>query len=249
MALTGIEIFKLLPRTNCGECGIPTCLAFAMALAAGKTELERCPHLSDETRSKLSEASAPPVLPVTLGAGETAIKIGAETVMFRHEKRFENPPGIALLISDTMSEEEVIARIRKTQDLQYQRAGVRLNSKLVALRADSGNAETFACLADKVASFDVNIILVSEDPSLLAAGVKACSDKKPLLYTATEKNSDAVVSIAREFDCPVVARADSLEALAELSAKLAAAGIKNIVLDTGATEAKQALQDLSLIHI
>ena len=27
MALTGMQIFKLLPKTNCKECGVPTCLA------------------------------------------------------------------------------------------------------------------------------------------------------------------------------------------------------------------------------
>ena len=99
MALTGIEIFKLLPKTNCGECGVPTCLAFAMSLAAGKAELSACPYVLDEAKEKLEEASAPPIRPVTIGVGEGAIKVGGETVLFRHEKRFENPPGLAILIS------------------------------------------------------------------------------------------------------------------------------------------------------
>src|SRR5512136_1808975 len=100
MPLTGLEIFKLLPKTNCGACGIPTCLAFAMALAAGKTDLSKCPHISAEARAKLLEASTPPILPVTLGVGVNALKIGGETVMFRHEKRFENAPGLAITITD-----------------------------------------------------------------------------------------------------------------------------------------------------
>ena len=111
MPLTGIEIFKLLPKTNCGDCGVPTCLAFAMNLASGKAELSLCPHVSEEAKSKLDEASAPPILPVTIGDGGKALKIGGETVMFRHEKRFENPPGLAILISDTMVEAEVNARV------------------------------------------------------------------------------------------------------------------------------------------
>ncbi len=102
MPLTGIEIFKLLPKTNCGECGVPTCLAFAMNLASGKAELTACPYVSEEASAKLAEASAPPILPVTIGTGDRALKVGGETVMFRHEKRFENPPGLAILISDTM---------------------------------------------------------------------------------------------------------------------------------------------------
>src|SRR4030065_2616852 len=104
MPLTGIEIFKQLPKTNCGDCGVPTCLAFAMNLAAGKAELSKCPHVSDEAKGKLSEASAPPILPVTIGVGDKALKVGGETVMFRHEKRFENPPGLAVLISDGLDD-------------------------------------------------------------------------------------------------------------------------------------------------
>ena len=95
MPLTGIEIFKLLPKTNCGDCGVPTCLAFAMALAAGKAELSKCPHVSEDAKAKLSEASAPPILVTTIGTGDTALKVGGETVLFRHEKTFLNQPGIA----------------------------------------------------------------------------------------------------------------------------------------------------------
>ena len=138
MALTGIEIFKLLPKTNCGDCGVPTCLAFAMALAAGKAELDKCPHLSEEARVKLMEASAPPILPVTIGVGDNALKIGGETVIFRHEKRFENPPGIAILITDKMSDAEVAARLKKVNDLVYERVGLTLKANLVAIKVRDG---------------------------------------------------------------------------------------------------------------
>ena len=129
MALSGIEIFKLLPKTNCGDCGVPTCLAFAMSLAAGKAELSKCPHVSEEATAQLSEASAPPILPVTIGTGDNALKIGSETVMFRHEKRFENPPGIAILISDTMDDAEVQARLEKYKSLEYERVGLTIKRR------------------------------------------------------------------------------------------------------------------------
>src|SRR5512136_1615871 len=131
MALTGIEIFKLLPKTNCGRCGVPTCLAFAMSLAAGKAELTKCPSVSEEAKAKLSEASAPPILPVTIGVGERALKVGGETVMFRHEKRFENQPGLAVLISDKMSEADVNSRLDKFKTLEYERVGLNLHPDLV----------------------------------------------------------------------------------------------------------------------
>src|SRR5512137_2243128 len=111
MALTGIQILKLLPKTNCGECKFPTCLAFAMALAAGKTELDLCPHISDTGRSELSDASAPPIRQVSIGVDDYAGKIGGETVLFRHEKTFFNKPGIGVLITDAMDDSEVDRRL------------------------------------------------------------------------------------------------------------------------------------------
>src|SRR4030067_345969 len=171
MPLTGIEIFKLLPKTNCQACGVPTCLAFAMALAAGKAELAKCPHVSEEAKSKLSEASAPPILPVTIGTGDKALKLGGETVMFRHEKRFENPPGIAILISDKMSDAEVDARLKKVKDLTYERVGLTLTANLVALKAESGDAAKFAALVSRVkGGSDAHMILISDKVDVLAAG-------------------------------------------------------------------------------
>jgi acetyl-CoA decarbonylase/synthase complex subunit gamma len=249
MALTGIEIFKLLPKTNCGECGVPTCLAFAMSLAAGKAELAKCPHVSEEAKAKLSEAAAPPILPVTIGAGEKALKIGGETVMFRHEKRFENQPGIAILISDQMDDAEVDARIKKAKDLTYERVGLTLSTNLVALKAESGDAAKFAALAGKVkANSEANIILMSEKVDILTAGLRVCADKKPLLYAANKDNVDALAALAKENGCPLAAKAAGLEELAALTEKLAAAGIKNIVIDSGARKARQALEDQIVIR-
>jgi acetyl-CoA decarbonylase/synthase complex subunit gamma len=249
MALTGIEIFKLLPKTNCGDCGVPTCLAFAMSLAAGKAELDKCPHLSDEARGKLMEASAPPILPVTIGVGDNALKIGGETVLFRHEKRFENPPGIAILISDKMSDAEVTARLKKVNDLVYERVGITLRANLVAIKSETGDTARFVALAGKVkTSSDANIILMSEKAEVLTAGVKVCADRKPLLYAATKDNIDAIAALAKESACPVAVKAASIEETAALTEQLAAAGIKNIVLDTGARSTRQALEDQLIIR-
>ncbi len=249
MALTGIEIFKLLPKTNCGDCGVPTCLAFAMNLAAGKADLSACPHVSEEAKSKLSEASAPPILPATIGTGDKALKIGSETVMFRHEKRFENPAGIAILISDTMADAEVNARLKKSKELIYERVGLSLETNLIALKAESGDAAKFAALVGKAkAGSDANIILISDKPDVLAEGLKACADRKPLLYAATKDNADAVAAMAKENGCAVAAKADGLEELAALTEKLAAAGLKNIVIDSGSRAVRQALEDQIVIR-
>ncbi|MFH1245521.1 MAG: (Fe-S)-binding protein, partial [Candidatus Omnitrophota bacterium] len=93
MALSGLDIYKLLPKTNCKECGFPTCLAFAMQIAAKKVELGKCPYVSETAKQALESASRPPIKLVVIGAGEGKLEIGNETVMFRHEQTFYHPPG------------------------------------------------------------------------------------------------------------------------------------------------------------
>jgi len=244
MPFTGIEIFKLLPRTNCGECGVPTCLAFAMSLAGGKAELSACPYISEEAKAKLAEASAPPIRPVTIGVGDRALKIGGETVMFRHEKRFENPPGFALLISDAMDDAEVNARLKKLKELQYERVGLKLRPDLIAIKDDSGDAGKFEALVNKVKqNSDYGIILMSNNPEILAAGLKACAGHKPLIYAATKDNLEPVADLAKQNSCPVAVKASSLEELAQLTTKLTEAGIKDIVLDSGSRTIRRAFED------
>ena len=131
MAMTGIEIFKLLPKTNCKDCGSPTCLAFAMALASGKAELAACPHVSDDAKAKLEESSAPPIRTGVIGAGDAALKVGGELVSFRHEKTFVNPPGIGVLVTDAMSDDEITAKVEAVNKLEYERVGVMLKAEIV----------------------------------------------------------------------------------------------------------------------
>ena len=249
MPLTGIEIFKLLPKTNCGECGVPTCLAFAMSLAAGKAELNKCPYISEEATAKLQEASAPPIVPVTIGVGEKALKIGGETVMFRHEKRFENPPGFAILITDAMEESEINARLERFKDLHYERVGLTLRPDLVAVKDESGDASKFEDLVNKVMQgSDGGIILMSSNPDILAVGLKACADRKPLIYAATKDNLESVADLAKEHSCPIAVRTSNVVELAELTTRLTEAGIKNMVLDSGARTLRKAFEDQIIIR-
>ncbi len=244
MPLTGIEIFKLLPKTNCGECGVPTCLAFAMNLAAGKAELSRCPKVSEEAKARLQEASAPPIRPVTIGAGKRTLKVGGETVLFRHEKRFENPPGIAVLVTDTMPDAEVDGRLKRFNELQYIRVGLTLRADLLAVKDQSGNAAKFTALAAKVkGATDGGLVLMSANPDNLAAALKVCADRKPLLYAATRDNVDRVAALGKANACPVAVKAASLDEAADLTARLTAAGVNDIVIDTGARTVKSAFRD------
>ena len=248
MPLTGIQIFKLLPKTNCGECGVPTCLAFAMSLAAGKAELAACPYISEEAKAQLSEAAAPPIVTVTIGTGDRALKVGGETVMFRHEKRFENPPGFAIIISDTMDEAEVNGRLERFK-LQYERVGLTLRPELVAVKGDSGDAGRFENLVNRVKqNSDAGLILMSDNPDILAGGLKACADRRPLIYAATKDNLESVAELAKSSSCPVAVKASNLEELARLTTKLTESGIKEIIIDSGARTIRQAFEDQIVIR-
>ncbi len=169
--------------------------------------------------------------------------------MFRHEKRFDNPPGIAILISDKLSDAEIGAKLEKFTNLKYERIGLTLRADLVAVKADSNDGAKFAAVVDKVKQgTDAGIILMSTDPDVLAAGLKVCTERKPLLYAATEENLDKVAELAKENSCPVAVKASSVEKLAELTDKLTNAGVKDIVLDSGSRSLRQAFNDQLVIR-
>ncbi len=247
MALTGIQIFKLLPKTNCGECGVPTCLAFAMNLAAGKAELVACRFITEESKAMLSEASAPPIRPLSIGAGDNVVKIGGETVLFRHEKTFVNKPGLAMLISDNATDVDV--RLKRFRELKYEWVGLTLRPEMIAVKNDSGDAGTFEALVKKIkGETDAALILMSDKVDAMTAAVKAAADRLPLIYAATEANCDAMAALAAENKCPLAVKADTIDKVIALSDKLTAAGVKDLVLDSGARTLRRAFEDQVFIR-
>ncbi len=240
MGMTGIEIYKLLPQTNCGDCGVPTCLAFAMKLAAGQAELAKCPHVSEASKAKLDSASAPPVMTAAIGP----FKTGGETVLFRHEKTFVSPTGIAVLVSDAMDDADVDRRLKSYNELRYERVGVQLAADLVAVKSEKGDAASFEKLAQKVAgAVDAGLILMSENADILAAALKHVAAKKPLLYAATKANADAVGKLGLDNKCPVAVKGENIDEVIDLTQKLSAMGLKEIVIDSGARTLKKAFED------
>jgi acetyl-CoA decarbonylase/synthase complex subunit gamma len=240
MALTGIQIFKMLPGTNCKKCGVPTCLAFAMNLASGKAELDKCPDVSPESREKLAAASAPPIRPVTVGYGDTAFKVGGETVQFRHEKTFFSPTGIAALISDTEPVDQIAAKAKRYAKLQYGRVGLNLRPELVVVK---GGANLAAAAKAVVDNSDMSVALYSEDPAALKAAAAALAGKNPLIGPATKANLAEVAKVAVEAKVPVWLKAANLDEVADLTKALNAAGVKDIVIDTGARTVKEVFSD------
>ncbi len=244
MALSGIEIFKLLPKTNCQECGVPTCMAFAMKLAAGQAELDACPYVSDEAREKLEEASAPPIRPVVIGTGDTALKVGGENVIFRHEKTFINKPGIGVLITDAMDDVVVDAKLKTIKELEYERVGLILKGDVVAIKDTSGDAAKMVKLIEKAKGMGLTtLVLMSDSTDVLAEAAKAAQDLKPLIYAATAATVEDLGKLALETKCPLAVRGKDLDEVAELTAKLTDMKLKDIVIDTGARTLNQAYKD------
>lgn len=246
MALTGIDIYKLLPKTNCAECGVPTCLAFAMKLAAGQAELSSCPHLSEEAKAALSEAAAPPIRLVTIGKGDKAAKVGGELVMFRHEKTFYNPCAFALLLDDTMEAKEIDEKLMAAKESQFVRVEQELRGDAMAVRAGSNKPEKFVELIEKVrGSLDWPLILMSDNPEVIHAGLAVCGDSSPLIYAANKGNAEKMAELAKQHGTSLAVRSsDGLDELAGLAEKVEGLGVKEIVLDPGSRSVKDTLKNL-----
>ena len=244
MALSGIDIFKMLPKTNCQECGVPTCMAFAMKLAGGQAELDSCPYVTDEAKEKLEEASAPPIRPVVIGVGDKALKVGGENVLFRHEKTFINKPGIGLLITDSMEETDVDTRLKRFKEIEYERVGLYLSADIIALKNTSGDASKLIKLIEKAKAMDLTtLVLMSDSTEVMKEAVKASADLKPLIYAATTETIEDLGKIALDNNCPIAVKGNSLEEVAELTTKLTEMKVKDIVIDTGARTLKQSFND------
>ncbi|MBN1178812.1 MAG: acetyl-CoA decarbonylase/synthase complex subunit gamma [Anaerolineae bacterium] len=241
MALSGIQIYKLLPQTNCKDCGFPTCLAFAMKLAAKQADLDKCPHVSAEAREQLAESAAPPVRLVTLSANGKEVKSGNEVVLFRHEKTFFNPTGLFIRFYDDEPLEEIKARAKEVADYSVDYVGMALTIDGLAVQA-TGSGEQFAAAVAGV--LDVAkwpLILIADDPEVMAKGLAAAGDVRPLIYGATPDTWEAFANLAKERGAPMAIKADSLGALAELTDQIKAAGVDEIVLDGGVRDLHSAL--------
>ena len=247
MALTALEIFKLLPKTNCKDCGRPTCLAFAMQLAQKKAQLSDCPHISEEAKTTLEGASAPPINLVTIGVGERALSIGEENVLFRHEEKFYNPAGIAVALRDELSAEDRKSRLDAINGLKFERVGQEIAIDLVAV-VESGNghfAETCKFVAE---NSSLHLLLVSGSAEKMKEAASAVAERRPLLHAATPDNWEAMAAVAKELKVPLAVRAGGLEPLAELTPKLQQAGAEDLVLDGTGSSMKESLQNLTHIR-
>ncbi len=245
MALTGLEIFKLLPKTNCKKCGMPTCLAFAMQLAQKRAKLDDCPDVSEEAKQQLAAAAAPPMRKVVFGNEDNQVQVGQETVMFRHEEKFYNPTVLAVTVSDKLAGEDLKKRIELINSLQFERVGTKIAVNAIAIVNDSGQADAFANASVTAKELSgLALILVSDSADAMAAAVGKTAEAVPLIASVKADTAEAMAKIAKENNCPLVAKAESVEALAELTEKIKAEGVEDIVLSLEAPAGnKQGLRE------
>jgi acetyl-CoA decarbonylase/synthase, CODH/ACS complex subunit gamma len=244
MALSGLEIYKLLPgssknpevkkHTNCKECGFPTCLAFAMKLGQKQAELAQCPYVEEEAKAKLESSAAPPIRLITLATGGRKLEVGNEIVLFRHEKTFYHQPGIFVRVKDTQADAAAVAQAVGEYVVDY--VGMNLTLDGIAVEAAGGDFAATVAAVKKVCPLP--LILLVKDPAAAEAGLKAAQDTQTLLWAATPANWDAMSKLAKQYKAALAVRVDGgdLDALAGLAEQVKGAGVEDIVLDPGARD-------------
>jgi acetyl-CoA decarbonylase/synthase complex subunit gamma len=249
VALKALDILKFLPKkTGCKECGCPTCLAFAMKVAQKQASIDECAYVSDEAKTALEGASAPPIRLVTIGDGESKLQIGNETVMFRHEETFIHPPGIASRIPDDLDAEALAARVAAIGALKFVRVGAEIRVDVVAVDNVSGDAGRFRTAVEAASKLDLPMVLIAEGASQMAAALEVCAEKKPLIHAARPDNWEEFAKLAKEKGSPLAVKAPDLEALAELTAKIKAAGVEDMVIDVTTDRLVTTLQNLTIVR-
>jgi len=246
--LSPIDVYKLLPKTNCKECGEENCMAFATKIVNREVNVDQCTPLLKKENAKaygqLKEMLKPPVKEVVVGEGEKAVKLGGKLVMYRHEFTYFNPTAFAIDVTDEMADEELLSRIKKTEQFSYEYIGYTLKLDMIAVRSTSGEPEKFKAAVKKVIEkTKLPIILCTLNANVAEAGLMAAPKAKPLLYAATLDNWKDMAELALMYGCPLVVSApNDLNALVSLAKTLLAYGVQDLVLDPG-TFANEGLAD------
>lgn len=247
--MNGLQIQKLLPKTNCKECGCNTCLAFAIKLAAKKAELAECPYVSDEAKVILAAAAEPPIRTVTLGTGDDTFKAGGETVTFRHEKTFVNQTGLGLAVNDGMSDDELERRVKELGDYSLERVGEMLTPDLISIAYKSGSRDRFLTVCEKVATeWGRSIAIRTDDSEVLCAAAERLHGRRPLLASATLATVEELRRIADDTGSVLAVAADNFDDLVLMSEKLRTSGFREVFLELRADSLCEHLQNNTIIR-
>ena len=248
MALKGLDIFKLTPKKNCKECGSPTCMAFAMKVAQGSVSIDKCPYMSADALATLSEATAPLMKTIEVGAGANAHKLGGETVLFRHEKTLVSKNLYAVSLCSCMSDADVDAAIADMKKVDYERIGEREYVEFLFLNYADNGVDKYVALVKKAMEADRALILNCKDAGTAKAALEVCKAAKPILNGATKENAAEMSAVATAAGVTLGVSAQSIEELYDTVKALEAAGNKNLVLDVTGKDAKETLKNAVLVR-
>ena len=247
--LTGLQIQKLLPGTNCRKCGLNTCLAFAMKLAAKKAELSECPDVSEEAKSILGAAAAPPIRTVSIGVGANALAVGGETVLFRHEKTFSTQTVIGIALDDTLPEAEIERRVRDVDEYCLQRVGEEIRVDLLSVAFRSGTNERFLSTIDQVASLWERAIAVrSDEPARLREAAEKLEGRRPLLASANAASAEELCDVARATGSVLAVAADDMDGLVGTVRVLEDRDFRDVLLELRADDLCEHIQNNIIIR-
>ncbi|OPY33092.1 MAG: Acetyl-CoA decarbonylase/synthase complex subunit gamma [Methanomassiliicoccales archaeon PtaU1.Bin124] len=247
---TAIEIFKHLPKKNCGECKNPTCLAFAMQLANNKAKLEDCPYVSDAGKAALSASSAPPIRLVKIGSNSRAFEVGDETELYRHEKKFFHPTRYCVEVDDSMSDADIESTIISYNKMKFERVGQIMSLDMIGVRYVSNDPARFAkAVSVASGSTEMPLLVFCHDPAAMKDAVKPIAARRPLVHGADSNNFAEMSAVAKELALPLVVYEDKgLNELADLVAKVKASGVEDIVLDFDPANLKDLLERSTLVR-
>lgn len=242
---TAIEFFKLLPKTNCKDCGQPTCLAFAMLLANQKAKIDDCPHVDQGAKDTLNESAAPPVRTITVGS-KNKIEMGGETVLYRHERRFVNPIAYAVTVSDSKPVEERIEDIKK---IRFERVGTVFKVDMISIRCDSQDPAKFKDAVSKaMIAWDAPFVLECANVDIMREALTICKDRKPLIYSATADNVEGMAKLAAESKCPLALSSSDLNAMADLVEKAKKGGAEDLILNVEPSNLKECIEKQTTVR-
>ena len=237
MAVKGLDIFKLSPKTNCKECGSPTCMAFCMKVAQGAVSIDKCPHMSDEAKALLSEATAPPMKTIAFGSH----KLGGETVLFRHEKTFVSHNLFAVPVCTCMEDGVAEAKLAEMAKVDYERIGEREYVEAVMVHDEDGKADRLVELVKAADAAGRAVIIDCANADVAKAAVEAIKASKPILNGANKDNWEAMSAVATANGVALGVTGASIEEIYDTVAALEKAGNKNLVIDVTGADAKETL--------
>lgn len=243
MALSGIQIFKMLPKKNCKECGCPTCMAFSMKVAQGAVDIAACPYFAPEALAKLSAATEPPMKTIKVGAGDAELSLGGETVLFRHEKTFVSRTRYAMSLCTCMDDETVAQKLEDIKKVDYERIGERMFVEMVYVNYSADGKQDYVELVKKAAETGRILILDCKDAEIAKAALEVCKDGKPILNGADASNYEAMNAVATAAGVVLGVGGADLSEIHDTVEKLEGLGNKNLVIDVTGADVKETFKN------